>query len=869
MTGVAAPDSAVGRASGVRLVRRRQDAVGPPELDADQRRVVETPPGRGPLVVLGAPGTGRTTTLVELVAHRVARGVDAGSVLLLAPGRLAAAALRDRVGARLERTALEPAARSWHAYAFALLRRAALTRGEPAPRLVSGPEQDRVLADLLAGHARGEGRRPSWPPEVLPALGPTGAGLRGLRDELRDLVMRCLERGVTAEELAEHGARAGRPAWEAAASVLAEYEEVTALRGTGALDPSALVDAAARLLEDDPDLAAAERQRWSLVGVDDHQEAGAALARLLEALLPPGTASPDLVVTGDPDSTTQSFRGADPRHLTALADRAEVVVLGTRHRGGPEVAAAVARAAEGVPSAGLVAHRKAAVTTAPPARPGDERPAAGSAQGSSAVARAVLGSAAAEGAYVAHVLREEHLLGGTPWSAMAVLVRSVARTAALERALVGAGVPVGRAGAQVPVRDEPAVRPLLLALAVALDQRAGTREHLDAEAATALLTSPLGGADALALRRLRRWLRARELDGGGEGAAGPVRGSDELLVELLADDTTALAQRVLTGAEPDVRPAARVLEVLGAARAAMPPATHGRPAGASPEPDAGDAEEVLWALWQASGLGPRWRDQALAGGPAGRRADRSLDAVVALFEAVARFADSAVVRGPRALLAQLASQDLPADTLAERAPEGGTVALLTPQAAAGQEWDVVVVAGLQEGVWPDTRQRDGLLGAQALVDLLTGRTAEPTGDGGRAPGTSPGGSAAVWAARRAAARAQVVADERRLLHVAVSRARRRLVVTAVADGDARPSPFLDVVAPVPAAEPGLGRVPAGDDGAPALTPVPRPVTLPALVAELRQVLTAPAPAADDADPERAAAAAARRQEAAVELARLA
>ena len=845
----------------VRLVRRRREQARPVALDVDQRRVVEAPPGSGPLVVLGAPGTGRTTALVELVASRVERsGADPGSVLLLAPGRLAAASLRDRVGARLQRTAVEPAARSWHAYAFSLLRRTALERGEPAPRLVSGPEQDRVLADLLSGHALGQGRRPGWPTAVLPALGPAGTGLRGLRDELRDLVMRCLERGTSAEELAELGHRADRPEWVAAASVLAEYEEVAALRGGGAHDPSALVDAAARLLEDDPEVADAERARWTLVGVDDHHEAGAAVARLLGALSPDGTA-PDLVVTGDPDSTTQSFRGGDPVHLVELASRSRVVVLGTRHRGGPELAAAVRRVADGVPSAGLVAQRRAEpssrsapgssdpsdterpTTSAPSAggSPPDDRP---------PVSRAVLASAAAEGAYVAHVLREAHLLDGAPWGRMAVVVRSAGRTGSLRRALVGAGVPVGETGPGLPVRDEPAVRPLLLALAVALDLRAGTREHLDADAAVALLTSPLGGADAVSLRRLRRRLRALEREAAPGGA---VRSSDDLLVSLLADEAGPVAARVLAEDDRDVSPAVALLRVLRATQEALPPADAAPDAGpggaGSPAPgaaDPGDAEEVLWALWSASGLGPRWREQALAGGAAGRRADRDLDAVVALFEAVARFADSAVVRGPRALLAQLAGQDLPADTLAERASAGGSVALLTPQAAAGGEWDLVVVAGLQDGVWPDTRVRDGLLGAQALVDLLSGR-----GDG-----------SARGSSRGPGARAQVLADERRLLHVAVSRARERLVCTAVADGDQRPSPFLDVVAPPPS--PGAG--PGVEAEEEERTRVPRQVTLPALVAELRQVLTTPDGGRDGSggavDP-------ARRAAAAVELARLA
>src|SRR5690606_22038071 len=91
--------------SGPRLLLRREVLSGDPApaLDAVQQQVVAH---RGsPLRVLGAPGTGKTTTLVEAVVDRVERdGLDPGEVLVLAPTRVAAARLRERVTARLSRT---------------------------------------------------------------------------------------------------------------------------------------------------------------------------------------------------------------------------------------------------------------------------------------------------------------------------------------------------------------------------------------------------------------------------------------------------------------------------------------------------------------------------------------------------------------------------------------------------------------------------------------------------------------------------------------------------------------------------------------------------------------------------------------------
>ena len=741
------------------LVRRGSPDARAVRLDDVQQQVVDLRPGSGPVVVLGAPGTGRTTALVETVVARVVRdGVDPYGVLLLAPTRRAAAALRDQVTARLARTVREPVARTPHSLAFALLHRAAVAADDPPPRLLSGPEQDRILADLLAGHAAGEGRPPGWPADLRRAV-----GTRGFRNELRDLLMRALERGLAPGDLDRLGHRTERAEWVAAARVLQEYLEVTALATPGAFDPAAIVDTASGRLEEDRELLEQERARWRLVAVDDHHESSPATARLLDLLAGGGA---DLLLLGDPDATTQSFRGADPRLLAAAPERyrradgrpAPVVVLSTRWRAGGAVAAAADRVTSGIGSSGTARHRRS--------RP---RPDA-----TSTTEAHVLRSATQEAAFVAHVLRAEHLLHRTPWAQMAVVVRAPGRAGALRRGLAAAGVPVTVPAAEVPVRDEPAVVPLRLALRAALQP-----ETVDAATAVELITSSLGGADSLALRRLRQVLRAEERAGGGG------RASDDLLVEALGDPV-----RVASLPRAIAEPARRVARVLEAGRAAA-----GR--------DGATAETVLWALWTASGLAEPWRRQALAGGAAGARADRDLDAVVALFDAAARFVDRLPHMGPLAFLEHLDAQDVPADTLAERAPDEHAVALVTPQGAAGREWEVVVLAGMQEGVWPDTRLRGSLLGAPDLVDAVTARAA---GDG-------------------AAARREVLDDERRLLNVAVSRARRRLVATAVRSADGRPSAFLDLVDP-----------PAPEVEERAYTAVPRAMSLPALVAELRQVL---------------------------------
>lgn len=782
----------------IRLTRPLRSAA-PPAPDPAQAEVIAHRQGEGPLVVLGAPGTGKTTTLVEAVAARIERdGVPADGVLVLAPSRQAAAGLRDRLSARLARTVTEPLARTPHAYAFGLLRRVRVLDGDVPPRLISGPEQDRVLADLLAGHEEGGGRIPRWPAEITPEV----RALRGFRDELRDLLMRAVERGLAPEDLAALGRREDRPDWVAAADVLDEYLDVTSLATPGAYDPAGIVDAAAWLLADDPELLAAEWQRRALVAVDDAQELSSAAVRMLSLLCGGGR---DLLLAGDPDVTTQVFRGASPRLLGEAAEQfptgdgapARVAVLPTVWRHGPHLRGVATRVAGRIGSSGAVSHRSARAR--PDATAGPDETDEGA-----AVDVRVVASASFEAALVAHTLRRWHLLGGVPWGEMAVVVRSTRATGALRRVLIAAGVPVAVPATELPVRDEPAVLPIRLALRCALDP-----SRLTPEAAVDLVTGPLGGTDAVGLRRLRQALRAEELAGGG------TRGSDELLVEALGDPAR------LASLNPAIAGGAR--RVAGTLAAARRAATR---QDGTPRPDA-TAETVLWALWEAAGLAEPWRRTALAGGPAGARADRDLDAVVALFDAAARYVDRLPHAAAADFLAYLDGQDLPSDVLAERAPAESSVALVSAHAAAGREWAAVVVTGVQEGVWPDLRLRGSLLGAQALADLLDGRAV---------------GAAAAPAAQRRA----VLDDELRLFHVAVTRARRRLLVTAVRSEEDLPSPFLDLVAvpvdPVDPDDPGAEADPAraGDAEDRELDPVPRALSLPALVAELRSVVVNPA-----------------------------
>ncbi|MCP2255254.1 Superfamily I DNA or RNA helicase [Prauserella aidingensis] len=704
--------------------------------EPEAARLLEAPAGF--VRVLGGPGTGKTALTAQLAAERIRGGADPESLLVVTASRRAANAARRDITRRItaadteedpdatgmHRTVREPMVRTVHSYAFAVLRLQANLTGQPEPRLLSGPEQDVVVRELLAGDL--ERGAHDWPERLRPAL-----GVAGFAEELRDLILRAAERGLGPEDLVKLGRHEGREEWIAAGNFWRQYEEVTLLHGSGghatgtpgapAMDAAELVASALVELEGDPELLEREQRRLRHVLVDDAQHLDPLQLRLLRLL---GGTADDFVLAGDPDQSVFSFRGADPT-LFAGVDGAGTVTLTRTHRPAPAVHDAVTRIARGFAGAGAARDTRIA-EPAPDAAPG-------------AVRARLFPTPAAEASWIADRLRRAHLLDEVPWEEMAVLVRSPTRSMpVLQRALAAAGVPIASAAEEVPLARQPGVRPLLEILRLATDPDA-----LDADLAEMLLASPLGGADPLALRRLRRGLRRLELTGGGE------RSSDDLLVEVLRGGD------ILAGlADAEAAPVRRVGGLLATAREA---AQSGM-----------DVENVLWRVWQASGLEKRLLRQIERGGSLAAQADRDLDAVVALFDVAGRYVDRLPKASVGGFAEYLTSQHIAGDSLAPVAARGSGVSLLTAHAAAGREWTVVAVAGAQEGGWPDLRPRGTLLGVERLVDLLSGVDSD--------------GVSVI---------APLLAEERRLFYLAASRARSELLVTAVQGEDEQPSRFVE------------------------------------------------------------------------------
>ncbi|MEV5134077.1 ATP-dependent helicase, partial [Streptomyces sp. NPDC053705] len=444
-----------------RLVRTPPGSVDPPLLDAPQRAVVDH--RDGPLLVLAGPGTGKTTTLVEAVARRVARGTDPARILVLTFSRKAAVELRDRMAARLGGTR-GPQATTFHSYCYALVRahQDADLFADPL-RLLSGPEQDVTVRELLAGQLGLEQAglaHVRWPDELRACL-----TTRGFADEVRAVLARSRELGLGPDALAAFARRTGRPDWSAAAQFLAEYLDV--LDAQGVLDYAELVHRAV-LLAERPEVAAQLARNYDAVFVDEYQDTDPAQVRLLHALAgnrgstAPGTGGGrTLIAFGDPDQSIYAFRGADVNGILDFPDTfrradgepAPVGVLTTSRRSGAHLLEATRLLTRRMPLTRLPSDKVRAHRELSAVREGGR------------VEAYTYPTPSTELENIADLLRRAHLEEGVPWRDMAVLVRAGGRSIpAVRRALTSAGVPLEIDGDDLPLRHEPAVAPLLTAL---------------------------------------------------------------------------------------------------------------------------------------------------------------------------------------------------------------------------------------------------------------------------------------------------------------------------------------------------------------------------------------------------------------------
>lgn len=652
----------------------RQDfaSVRSLELSPTQQQLIKEPAATVQ-TVFGSPGSGKTTALVARFLSLLEDSLDASQIVVIAATRESANTLRDQLALEYQGATKGPLAKTLTSLAFSILASAAKRKGDPAPVLVSGSEQDQMLRQALL-----EQEPNLWPKHIDERV----RSLTGFRTELRDLIAACLEHGVTPEQLADLADKQQLSQWRAASDVYRRYLAKLDQEGRTRFDSASLLRRAASLLEQTDEFPL-EIANLKVVLVDDAQELTPAAAEFLHQLTRLGAG---ITLFGDPDVATLGFRIANPKAMSALADRVathskqqvEQVFLEPTHAvRRPEISRALARISSQLEVARAGRQRKG---LNPPADVVSDQ---------ESLQVKVFRSESEELAFLAGKLRRRHLFDGIPWSEMAVVARSRPELEKLALVLSAESVPVRILGSATSLKDDHSSGQLLRLAKVCL-----SNDPIIIEVATEILTSELGGLDQLGILRLKRSLRKITEDFEVS--------SDELLLEAFHNPNTLSLIR-----SKEARSAEKIVRLMQATKELVK------------EPGT-TAEMVLWNLVSETGALNRWSVLSRGVSEVSIQAGRNLDSMLSLFAAAARYAERNPQSPPIDFVQDQLEREIPEDSLALNNQSGDQVLLLTPSGLIGKRFDTVALPGLIEGVWPNLKPRSSLLGANVLDALMAG-----------------------------------------------------------------------------------------------------------------------------------------------------
>ena len=778
------------------------------------------------LVALGAPGSGKTTLAVSLVAQAVAQGRQA---VLLSPTRVRADQLRTylvqaqtQLASRQGQAASQspqtqpspaqtgPAAsvqvdtpRVFTPAAFALriLSQWFSQRLQPlpAPVLLMGADEDAALEQLIG--------QVSWsqPAEVTQT--------RGFRAQIRNLFSRCGELGVDYQLLEQLGQAAQVQLWCEAAPLLKLWDsqsDISAANRAMALklDTARLQDRALYALEHwyQADVTAPP-QLPDLVVVDDYQDCTAATARLLHALaalnlgederqgwsagqMPSagpggatgvgepggvGVSSPSMGGPGGVGVSGPSTGGpggmSDPSGAVGRRDgrSTQIVVLGN-----PDEAVETFRGGDPLMLASAARDFNAVALTLPQVHRGSRQIAA-------------LIELAVQQVQVAGCISQrrpnyQHLVQNSQSVCFKVAPDDTVQVGAVAAHMRSLHLEQGLAWGQmaVIVRQSSSVELIRQEL-----RRGGVPLAPDTPAlllrsepaAKALLDCARAALEQLLGVPVVQEEAARAL------LLSPLVGFSAIelrrLRRILGESPDHLSTRVLSDSElfeqleaaPTLAAKAKVAQAINEALA---------------KERSEGLEALVWGAWQASGKAQYWRQLALdieADSLLRQRADHDLDVVISLFKRLEVWSERNPSAPGQQFLDELEAQQVASDSVAALGARPQGVSVLTVAACAGRQWEFVAVLGIDDGVWPNLRLRDSLTQTGLLTDIVSQRIADTVNLSSLTASLDP--------QALAQARAQICSDEMRLLVAAMSRANSQLWLGAVNGGEQGPSSFFN------------------------------------------------------------------------------
>ena len=722
----------------LQLVRAASAPKNSINFTAAQQKVINH---RGtPLLVTGPAGSGKSETLIAAISARIDEGCDPNSILAITYGRESASKLRDLIATANPKrhTVNEPIARTFHSIAFLILNDHSFNTSEEV--------QKQYI--LLSGAEQDAEIRQLLLADAQAEKENPGSTdwpnellaaltTRGFAKELRDFIGRATERGSSPEELVKYADKYGQKYWPAICKFWSRYQGAVSLRNATTTHSLNRIDPSE-----------------IIIAAGIKLEENPQLRQKYQKLFP-------IIYV---DEFQESDRGQ--RKLLELLSGPELIIFADpqstvgRFRGADPENLYADLEKMGVSNQIKLdeSFRKVKTTSV-----------------------AKLSSATEEANYIAHQFRSAYLKEGIPWSKMAVILRSPgAQVSALQRAFAINNVPVEIDALALSLADNPAIKPILTVAQIALKQISLIPANW--EIIEELLHSEFAGADAISIRQMRIALsKAEKLN-----QSIDAKSSTELILDALTVPSISIDW-------DQAAPLKRLNDLISLATKSIK--------------SKADISDLLWAIWsnaknyEGQLISQSWQSAALTGGTTGAIADNNLDAVIQLFEVARRFSERMPGAKPQLFINQLLGEKILSDSITATAQRNEVVKVLTVHSSKGQQWQFVALAGMQEGIWPNLKQRGSLLGSERLVEIFRHGISNPQ-------------------ALDAISASGLIEDEDRLLNVAVTRSTDQLLITAIQQEDNEPSRYFTKF--------------AGDEIE--FTKPQRSITQPALIAELRGIL---------------------------------
>ena len=689
----------------------------------------------GKYVLYGRTRSSKSSAIFSVGAKTIKENGSSDGVVVLAPTRLRAQKLReafiihamDQAKAKAPVFSV-PKVMTPNAFAYHLLSEHSGLRAKPS--LVTGAEQDALIKEIITDLTQNEGFS-------LPQIPPEGLALAGFRQEVRELISRAIERGIDPDALAKMDDK--RSDWQALSIVYRRYLDVLELWSKQSsnsglkLDGPLMIQRALKIIEQMP--------RYTLVAVDDAQDFTKAGISLVQKL---AENTQKLVITSTPQAAVEGFRGglADAAWRISENLAVETSILPAPRLKFDRYLELLAQKMPNFQAPAELWHSEAKQNMASTST--DPEPGMG-------LTTYLAANANEQAKAIASTIRFLSAQKNVAHEKIAVVTRSARLSYDLADRLARLGIDVDVTLKAAALKDIPVVRDMLSIAQIGI-----SIAELTEDKAITILKGPFGDCTDLQIKQIKRALSKLNFATLSEFLAFASSGEQEL--EKALEILNPVELRTLN-------PLLRIKNMIQAV-----------------DPNA-PVEVLLYEIYQASALAKTWQEAALKfNTPAqrltARMSNHRLDSILQLLSAAGRYQERTGGVDPRVFIEHIQALNVPEDAIFTGNMLGGRIEVTTPAHIAGKSFDTVIIAQMQEGVWPNLQLRTSLLGAGELALMADNPELEVNSQ-----------------VLRAIMRKDTLADEISLVINAISRAENRVLITACEqEGESNPSAIFNLLA---------------------------------------------------------------------------